>query len=180
MPVTAEQLLARAEIVDVLALYCHAIDRRQWHLLGRCFHSDARFRFGAIDGSWQEFVSAARAVIDPLRMSQHRLGQTLFAFVGDVATTETYMTAYHRVAAEAPTDAAFPGTGVDQDIVIAGRYVDRFERRHGNWRIVSRIGLTDYRQQTNGTDFGLFDTPQDWRGDIGPDDPACAVGATFE
>ena len=174
-----DSLAARAHILDVLALYCHAIDRRRWDLMAHCFHDDARFTFGAIDGTWREFVVGARAVIDPLRISQHRLGQTLFAIDGDVAMTETYMTAYHRVAADAPADAVFPGTGIDRDIVIAGRYIDRFERRDGHWRIARRVGVSDWRQDTPGMDSGLFSQPQAWRGDIGPGDHAHAVTAVL-
>lgn len=171
----SNSLHARAEILDIVALYCHVIDRRQWHRMGECFHPDASYRFGHIDGSWQDFVPAARAAIDPLRISHHQLGQTLFAFDGDIAMTETYMTAYHRVASDAPFDAVFPGDGADRDIVIAGRYIDRFECRTGVWRIARRIGVTDWRQDSSAADAGLFSLPQDWRGDIGEDDPAHAL-----
>jgi hypothetical protein len=175
-----DRLADRAEIRDIIALYCHCIDRRDWDRIGDCFHLDARYRFGSIDGGWRDFVGAARAVIDPLRISHHQLGQTLFCFDGETAIAETYMTAYHRVAADAPADAPFPGTGADRDIVIAGRYIDRFERRDGGWRIAERIGLSDWRQDAAATDAGLFQQPQAWRGDIGPDDPgnrACAPRA---
>jgi hypothetical protein len=172
---TGADLADRAAILDVLALYCHAIDRRNWELLADCFHPDATFRFGAIDGSWQDFVAAARAVIEPLRISHHMLGQTLLRIDGDAARAETYMSAYHRVAADAPADAVFPGTGVDRDVVIAGRYVDRLEKRNGRWRIAHRTGLSDWRTERAASDGGLFDTPQEWRGDIGPSDPANGV-----
>lgn len=172
---TPADLAARAQILDVIALYCHAIDRRRWELMADCFHSDATYRFGAIDGSWRDFVVAARAVIEPLRISHHMLGQTLLRLDGASAMAETYMQAYHRVAADAPADAVFPGTGEDRDIVIAGRYVDRFENRDGVWRIAHRTGLSDWRQDALATDGGLFAAPQDWRGDIGPGDPANQV-----
>jgi hypothetical protein len=171
----AESRAARADILDILALYCHAIDRRRWDLMAGCFHDDATYRFGSIDGSWQDFVVAARAVIDPLRISHHQLGQTFLAINGNVADAETYMTAYHRVAGDAPADAVFPGTGVDRDIIIAGRYIDRLERRENGWRIARRIGVTDWRQEAGATDSGLFALPQEWRGDIGPGDPAHTV-----
>lgn len=176
----AASLLVRADILDILALYCHAIDRRRWDLMGQVFHPDAHFQFGAIDGSWQHFVVAAQAVINPLRISQHKLGQTLFAIAGDVAMTETYMVAYHRVAADAPADAVFPGTGTDRDVVIAGRYIDRFERRDSRWRIARRVGVTDWRQDADASDGGLFDAPQAWRGDIGGGDAAHAVTALLD
>lgn len=168
-------LAARAAISDVVNLYCHAIDRRQWEEIGHCFHADATYRFGAIDGTWQEFVAVAKAIIDPTRITHHQTGNMLFRLSANAADTETYFTAYHRIAADAPGDAVFPGTGVEYDVVLAGRYVDRFECRDGEWRIAHRTGVTDWRRDTPAADSGLFAQPPDWRGSIGSDDPGFAV-----
>ena len=65
--------------------------------MGGCFHPDATYRFAAIDGTWQEFVNAARAVIDPLRISHHQTGNMLIRVMDDTAHAETYFTAYHRI-----------------------------------------------------------------------------------
>lgn len=172
-----DEIAARQAIADVIHLYCHAIDRRRWALLDRCFHADATYKFGAIDGGWRDFVAAARAVITPTRISHHQVGNILYRIDGDTATTETYFTAYHRVPAGAPADAPFPGDGQERDIVIAGRYVDRFVRRDGDWRIAHRTGLGDWRRDAPGNDAGLFDQPPDWRGAIDPGDPGMAAVA---
>jgi hypothetical protein len=166
---------ARAAIADVINSYCHIIDRRRWADMHICHHQGATYQFGAIKGSWPEFVAAAKTVIDPLLMSQHILGNMLIHIDGDRADTETYFTAYHRVAADAPADAVFPGTGVPREIVIAGRYVDRFECRDGDWRIAHRTGLSDWRRDTPASESGLYDQPAEWRGRFGRDDPGSAV-----
>lgn len=171
----AATLGARAAIACVINQYCHIIDRRRWSDMAMCFHPDAAYQFGAIKGSWQDFVQAAQVVIEPLLMSQHILGNMLIRVDGDSADAETYFTAYHRVAADAPADAIFPGTGVAREIVIAGRYVDRFECRDGDWRIVRRTGLSDWRRDTDACESGLYDQPAAWRGRFRSDDPGCAV-----
>lgn len=155
----------------VAALYCHAIDRRRWDLMEHCFHPDATYRFGRIEGNWRDFVGMARATIDPMRISHHQLGQSLIRIDGDTATSETYFSAYHRVAADAAATDPFPGTGEECDIVISGRYVDRFECRDGDWRIAHRIGLSDWRQDAPAADGGLFAQPPEWRGAIDASDP---------
>jgi hypothetical protein len=141
----AEDSVAAAAIADILALYCHAIDRRRWSLIECCFHADATYRFGPIDGTWRDFVRAAQHMIDPLPMTHHQLGQTVRTIDGAQARAETYFTAIHRVPADAAPDAAFPGRGHDYDAVIAGRYVDDFERRDQGWRIARRLGMIDAR-----------------------------------
>jgi len=168
--------LARAAIADVSARYCHVIDRRLWDRMGACFHDDATYKFGAIDGGWRDFVAAARTVIDPLRISHHQTGNMLIRVDGNRADAETYFTAYHRVASDAPAGAPLPGTGSDYDVIIAGRYIDRFECRGSDWRIAHRTGVSDWRRDGPAADNGLFALPADWRGAIGPDDPGCVLG----
>ena len=164
------ELTARAQITEIIAYYCHALDRQHWSKLTNCFHNDATYRFGSIDGDWRNFVAAARAVLEPLRISHHQTGNMLIRIDGNRANAETYFTAYHRIPSDAPPDAPMPGTGADYDVVIAGRYIDRFERRDGNWRIAHRTGVTDWRRDSPAADNGLFALPADWRGSTAQDD----------
>lgn len=169
----------RAAIVATLALYAHALDRRAFDLLAHCFHPDATYRYAAIDGDWRHFVDAARAILAGCGPTHHQLGQALIALAGDTAHVETTFTAHHRVPADAPATAAFPGTGAAYDVVIGGRYVDRFERRAGRWAIAARTGLHDWRRDQPAADPGFADLPREWRGRTDPDDPGRAVGAAF-
>ena len=168
-------MAAKSAIADVINSYCHIIDRRRWEDMGRCFHPDATYSYGFIDGDWQNFVTIARAVINPLRMSHHKVGNMLIRVDGDRADAETYFTAYHRVPADSPVDAPLPGTGVEYDIIIAGRYIDRFERRGGDWRIVHRTGVSDWRQDSPAADAGLFAQPPGGRGAFGSADPGFGI-----
>ena len=141
----------REAIRDVITAYAHAIDRRRWWMMDKLFHDDAEFQFGTVLGDWRGFVEQARAIIDPCLATQHQLGQVLFGFESDsVCHTETYMTAMHTIPAGYPIAEVFPDKGKIYSAVIAGRYVDRFEKRTTadgvEWRMAKRTGLYDWRE----------------------------------
>lgn len=54
--------------------------------------------------------------------------------VGSIA--ETYVVAYHR----------FHDDGQAKDMIAGLRYVDRFERRGGDWRIARRVCAFEWRR----------------------------------
>lgn len=137
----------REAIRDIITAYAHAIDRRRWDIMQNLFHDDAEFAFGTLVGDWKSFVEQAQAVIDPCVATQHQLGQIMFGFEGDtICHTETYMTAMHTIPAGYPMPEIFPPKDEIYSAVIAGRYVDRFEKRSGEWRIAKRTGLYDWRE----------------------------------
>ena len=155
----------REDIRDIIAAYAHAIDRRRWHMMERLFHDDAQFQFGAVAGDWRGFVEQARAIIDPCSATQHQLGQVLFGFESaHICHTETYMTAMPTIPPGYPMAAAFPEKGVPSSAVVAGRYVDRFEKRPypggEQWRIARRTGLYDWREFRMVEGVDLSDTPE--------------------
>lgn len=150
----------REHIRDIITAYAHAIDRRRWEMIGKLFHEDAQFGFGVIEGDWKGFVEQARSVIDPCLATQHQLGQILFNFTDDnTCHTETYMTAMHTIPAGYPMPSIFPDKGEVYSAVIAGRYIDRFEKRAGEWRIAKRTGTYDWREYRvlEGVDLSSLD-----------------------
>lgn len=136
----------REAIRDVITAYAHAIDRRRWDIMGNLFHDDAEFVFGTLAGDWRSFVDQARAVIDPCLATQHQLGQIMFSFEGDTCHTETYMTAMHTIPPGYPVPEIFPPKDDIYSAVIAGRYIDVFEKRDGAWKIAKRTGIYDWRE----------------------------------
>ena len=166
----------RETIRDILAAYAHAIDRRRWQMMESLFHADAVFKFGVIEGDWRGFVDQARAVIDPCLATQHQLGQVQFGFASDtVCHTETYMTAMHTIPPGYPLAAVFPDKGVIYSAIVAGRYVDRFEKRDGAWRIAQRTGLYDWREFRVVEGVDLSDTPEGAAGYHDERDPSTPV-----
>lgn len=164
------ELSARAEIADVLALFCHAVDRRQWELMPRVFHADATSRFLDKVRTFDEFLSGARVSMGALGRTHHQIGNMLFDLDGDTARTETYVTAYHRVPPTAPQNFLWDGRAEPYEGVAGGRYIDRFERRDGVWKIAERQTLVEWRHDTPVQEGSLGDTPAVFRGQWGDDD----------
>lgn len=142
---TLESITARAEIVDVIHRYCHATDRRRWWLMDSVFHEDATCRLSSIGGHWREFVAQGSALLEPIGPTHHQVGNIQIAFDGDVAHVETYVTAFHQVPPAAPQGGPFGGIGEAYEVMLGARYIDRFERRDGHWRITDRRLLTEWR-----------------------------------
>jgi hypothetical protein len=174
-----EALAARAEITDVIYRYCHATDRRQWWLMDTVFHEDATCQLSVIGGSWREFVKQGEALLKPVGVTHHQVGNILIALDGDVAHAETYLTAFHRVPADAPPGGPFGGTGEAYDAVFGARYIDRFERRDGVWKIAERQSRSEYRHYRPVAEGGLADTPERFRGQWGDADVAAPVIAPW-
>ena len=168
----------RVAIREVIAAYAHAIDRRRWDMMARLFHSDATFGFGPVEGDWRGFVEQARSIIDPCISTQHLLGQTLIGFADAVtATCETYLTAMHIVPVGYPRSDVFPARDETYAAIIAGRYVDRFEQRDGQWRIARRQGLYDWREYRTIGEASLAGMPEGACGYHDDRDPSTPVVA---
>lgn len=166
----------RAAIQDVITAYAHAIDRRRWGMMDHFFHDDAQFAFGTLVGDWKSFVDQARAVIDPCLATQHQLGQVMFGFESEeICHTETYMTAMHTIPPGYPVKDIFPAKDEVYSAVIAGRYVDRFEKRGGEWRIAKRTGLYDWREFRVGEGIDMSDLGKEACGFHDERDPSTPV-----
>lgn len=121
-----EELIARQEITDVLHRYCRAVDRRDPDLLRSAYHPDATDDHGVYSGPVDGLVEFMLG--DGLEMIHHAISNIVIERDGDVARVECYLDAVHR-----RVDA----TG-SWDEMLKARYLDRFERRDGEWRIASR------------------------------------------
>ena len=72
-----------------------------------------------------------------------------------------YYQAFHRVKNP---------TGENRDLFIAGRYVDRYERREGVWKIAYRSELVDWVREEAAAD-SWFAGSKMILGDRKPEDP---------
>lgn len=129
-------LLDRQAITDVLNRYARACDRADEPMLRSCFHPDSRHRHGGFDGTSSDFCALAMRIILGTRLEKHLVTNVMIELDGDAATTECHYLAYHR--------QPDPPSGGDVDYFNGGRFIDRFERRGGEWRIAERLGLIDY------------------------------------
>ncbi len=130
-----QPLLDKLAIHEVLMRYCRAIDRCDEELLCSVYHADAWDNHGTFNGPASEFVPWVMNLLrQRYKTTTHAICNELVELVGDVAHSESYFFACHRYERE----------GREWDWTIAGRYVDRFERREGVWKIAHRLAVTDW------------------------------------
>lgn len=166
MALSVEALSARAEITEVVIAYVRGCDRCDEALLRSCFHEGATHEHGAFKGLSADFVGHAMAVLAAVELTHHQLGPVSIALEGDVAHVETYFTSYHRYGAAPP-----PGGNPHEDRIMGGRYVDRFERRGGVWKIAHRKGVNEWLRHEPASDRGFFERPAGERGRRDREDP---------
>jgi hypothetical protein len=146
-----ERMLARDEILEVLARYARGVDRADGPLLKSCYHPDAIEEHGGnYSGNAFAYVDGAVPRIRAMGAMQHLLGSSHIEFDGDTAWVETYLWTFAR----------FMRDGLGIDTFTGGRLIDRFERRDGAWKIVHRRTVFDWNRDTPSSEgwcTGMFD-----------------------
>ena len=133
-----QQLLDRDAIRDVLNRYCRSIDRADAAALASAYHPDAQETHGNHTGDAAAFRSrAVRNTQERFLRMHHSLGTINIDLAGDVAYSEAYFAAGCVLR---PAQDHKP-----MITVLHGRYLDRFERRDGAWKIAKRTVVKDYR-----------------------------------
>ena len=141
----------RFAIQDLAALYMRGLDRLDEALVAAQFWPEARCEYGIFSGNPADFAAFCMAALKEHQRNHHMLGQHLIDFTGpDEAFGEVYYQAYHRLAGEA---------GEPRDLFIAGRYIDRYERRDGFWKIAYRSELVDWVRDDPASDAMLEGAP---------------------
>ena len=152
-PYSPQRLADRAAIQDAMYRWSRAVDRLDFELMRGVFHPDATDNHGAFQGGVEEMVAWIRERHRAIPFSAHRLGNMLIEFAApDVALVETYVETIQRYPAEdkaglAQLAGGAQGTpGVGAVLNSYARYLDRFERRDGQWKIARRIVVQDWKR----------------------------------
>lgn len=123
----------RHEIWQCLLRYSRGVDRFDTDLILSAYHPDAIDDHGKFVGSPVEFVAWAKGQHTHAHLGHtHNLFNHVVEIDGDVANAETYF--------------MFAGMNkVGQPLVLnGGRYLDRLEKRDGEWRIAYRTVVRDW------------------------------------
>ena len=133
---TADEIAAHIEIRQVLYRYCRGVDRGDRAMLKSVYHPDAEDDHGSWRGLGRDFADYIVDALDGAdSASQHHITNVLIELDGDRAAVESYFLAFHPYRVDGqPERLAFVG----------GRYLDRFERRDGVWRIAKRRVVLDW------------------------------------
>ncbi len=134
-----QAFLDREKIKDCLVRLARGEDRRDAGLISGAYWQDSITDYGVFRGNFDEYLAWVVPGADAITCTQHMLGQSFIVLEGDKARVETQVISYHRVNM---------GTE-ERDTCIGGRYLDKFEKRNGEWRIASRVMLYDWYE-----DFG--------------------------
>ncbi|MBZ9772404.1 nuclear transport factor 2 family protein [Mesorhizobium sp. CO1-1-8] len=137
-----QYLLDRQEILDCMHRYARGVDRHDHELIRSVFHAEAIDNHGSFTGNVDEFLRWLGSVHDAHYASHtHNITSHSCEIDGNVAHAETYV--IYSLRTKDSSEVRVGG----------GRYLDRLERRHGEWRILLRRMIVDWYFTTDGTPF---------------------------
>lgn len=145
-----DALVSRQEIYDLSCRYLRAQDRLMPELHRSVFWDDATTDYGFYRGGPDGFVAFAQNALKDHLSNHHMMGQALIELEGELAFGEIYFQAFHRIIEG----------GAESDLFVSGRYVDRYERRDGVWKIAHRTELVDWARTEPAADGWLKATPE--------------------
>jgi hypothetical protein len=130
-----QQLIDRQAILQQITNYARSVDRLDHELGKGVFHPDAPADYGSMfQGTGWGFIDWCLQSHLGLLSHSHQFSNISIAIDGDRAQSETYgdVTVRWRDA-----------DGVVNVLRNLGRYIDRWEKRDGTWRIAHRRYLHD-------------------------------------
>lgn len=140
-----QRLQAKEEIKEVLHRYHRASLLNDMKMKRTCWHPDgtdnhAGFTSGPID----EVLPMFEKMRKNIKLSHMRLSNIAIKLDGKFADCESYISDTH----------VFEKDGETYHWCVGGRYVDRFEQRNGEWRILNRTSYMDWGR-TEHVDAGM-------------------------
>jgi hypothetical protein len=131
-PERLAKLLDRQDIEDCLTRFSRGMDRFDRELFLSAFHPDATVAAGPFVGPPDKLYDWARDLHEQSQSAtMHNLMNLTLDVDGEVAHAETYY--------------LFVGRNRDETNWIAGgRYIDRLERRNGEWKIALRCNAIEW------------------------------------
>lgn len=135
------QLADESAIKQILALHCRAVDRIDETALKYCYWPEAMVSYGPEPVEAHGFAASLVSALLQYAGTHHVISNVLIEFDDparrSTARVETYLTAYHFLADE---------NDGDSEMTYLGRYLDRFEKREDDWKILERIPVMSWSQ----------------------------------
>lgn len=133
---TLQALLDKEAIRECLQRYARGVDRADESLLRSAYWPGAHDCHGAYRGDVEGFIAQALPRLRAGGRGVHQITNLLIELHGELAAVESSFLAW-QTTASAPAHATF----------LCGRYLDRFERREGQWRIAERTVVYDWIEE---------------------------------
>jgi hypothetical protein len=157
-----QELLDKQAIYEVQVRYCRGLDRADGALISSAYHPDAQDDHG---GRTFRGADVGASILDWLResrveMGTHHITNLTITVDGDNAACESYYSGFMLESHDG---------GDHRTMQMFGRYLDRLERRDGEWRITHRRVVTEmYRYLPTGDETGAPHWHLDQREDPDP------------
>lgn len=161
-----QALLDRQAITELSYRYSRAADRLDRELLTSVYWPDGTDDHGAFAGSAPDYVDWVINLLSGWIAVHHDNTNILIDIDGDTATGEVHWTGYYT----------YEINGQVHDHLAVGRYIDRYERRGGEWRIQHRTCLSDWSRIEPGTDWRTDPVRGRLAGKRRPDDLLYSAG----
>jgi SnoaL-like domain len=130
-----QEMLDEFALQKLVHAYCRAVDRGDFELLRSLYHYDATDAHGEFSsGAADDFLASLEAAHPYVRSMQHNVTTVNFAVSGHHAEGEIYTIATHT----------FKAGDRDVDVVVGGRYLDKYEKRDDTWKFTERAIVTDW------------------------------------
>lgn len=150
MDEAVRNLLDKQACTELVYRFARGLDRCDEAIVRSVFHPDGTDDHGAFKGDVEAFVTWVFPLLRTMERTQHVIGNVLVEVAGDRAWSESYFVAYHDLTSPA---------GDPLRMTVAGRYLDQFERRGGEWRIAHRQFVSDWSASDPRTDMWDRDNP---------------------
>lgn len=138
------ELADREAIRDCIYRYARGVDRCDEETLRSAYWEDAFDDHCLFAGTREELIAWVMPLLRAREATSHNIDNIIIRLHGDRADVESYFQGYHVVRKESGPIANLQG----------GRYLDRFEKRGDEWRIVWRKVIVDW--------FREFPDAGDW------------------
>jgi hypothetical protein len=133
IPPSSDEIADRLAIQDVLNLHCRGLDRLDSTAIQSTYWPNAEVDYGSFKGSAHQFAElVVGALGEAYALTRHSLSNTLIAFSGTTARSETSVNAGHLLQ------------GAEEEMLFYGRYLDTLEKRAGRWKILHRQVVIDW------------------------------------
>lgn len=167
-----DELLDKQAISELVMAYANAADRHDHAKMRALYHPDAIDDHGHFaKGPAMDFIAKLPEIQKAMAILHHNVTTVNLKLDGDRAEGEIYILAFHQVQAE---DRLY-------DVLIGGRYFDKYEKRDGVWKFSHRAIVADWAYPADPSAVRL-DHPflsGAYLGKPGPADPSYAFFSLF-
>lgn len=145
MSFTLQQLSDREALRDVALRYCRGVDRLDVDLMKSAYWPEAIDEHGNFVGNAHEFSEHCMTAHLKWSWTMHSIYNHSISLDtnGDTATGEIYNVTHLGQADTGAIDTWF------------GRYLDRYEKRHDEWRIIHRVCVHHGSQTTEAAPMNI-------------------------